>query len=57
MDWTVILCLLKFGLLYEAVQDLRLSNEDSDEFCKALQDGGVDSLPLRETLYTITRYM
>ena len=37
----------KFGLLYEALQDLRSSNKDSDEFCKALRDGRVNSMPLR----------
>ena len=39
----------RFKLLY----DHRSLNKDSDEFCKALQDGGVDSKPLREKLYTI----
>ena len=47
----------KFGLLCEALQDLRSSNKDSDEFCKALRDGRVDSMPLHEMLYTIVRYM
>ena len=59
MDWTVIPCLNKHSsqMLEQirAVLDLRSSNKDSDEFCKAQQDGTLDSKPLRETLYTIVR--
>ena len=45
----------KFDLLFETLHDPWPSCWDSDEICKALQDGGIDSKAIREKLYTIVK--
>ena len=45
----------ELGLPFEALQDLRSSSKDSEEFSKALLDRGVRSKPLRDKLSDIVK--
>ena len=45
----------ELGLSFEALQDLRFSSKDSEEFSKALLDSGVRSKPLRDKLCDIVK--
>ena len=48
-------CLNELGLSFAALQDLRSSSKDSEEFSKALLDSGVRSKPLRDELGEIIK--
>ena len=45
----------ELGLSFAALQDLRSSSKDSEEFSKALLDSGVRSKPLRDKLGEIIK--
>ena len=45
----------ELGLSFQALQNLRSSCKDSEEFCKTLLESGVWSKPLRDKLSTLIK--